>query len=179
MVLSSNLVASLSPRLVQRTVDSNDGSLNVSVSDEGEGVESNNEDPPTNDVEEGDNDAEESGDDESAVEESATRRIQQRSSGSRDVYYVGLALIEKGNPRRSIQEEPRIRTNALNDVQKLKRIFDAYNIHGMTKKSGKYGMEMVLEFFANYFCTLENNAPSRNAIKKEPVLDSVRVRAYW
>ncbi|MCD7461794.1 hypothetical protein HAX54_047128 [Datura stramonium] len=38
-------------------------------------------------------------------------------------------------------------------------------------------MDMVCEFYANYYCTLEKNAPLRSAIKKEPVLDSVWVRA--
>ncbi|MCD9638014.1 hypothetical protein HAX54_021624, partial [Datura stramonium] len=136
----------------------------------GEGAESDSEDPLEDDTEEGDNDVDESGDDESATEkfddkensfeksgdkESVAQEfgnqkedsdpsttLEARSKrltiqGSQDVYYVGLSLNEKGNPHHSIQEEPWIRTNALN----------------------------------------ENNAPSRNAINKELVLDSILVRA--
>ncbi|MCD7463049.1 hypothetical protein HAX54_049856 [Datura stramonium] len=75
------------------------------------------------------------------------------------------------------QEEPKIRVNALNEVPKLKRLFKNYNIHWMAKTPGKYSMEMVRVFYANYYCTLEKKVHSKNAIKKEPMLDSVRVRA--
>ncbi|MCD7448939.1 hypothetical protein HAX54_047551 [Datura stramonium] len=145
-------------------------------SDEGsDEAESDGYNPSTDNVEEGNGnaeessgDAEESGDDDSEVEESgdmesATEKSSEhvgdsnpattpeaRSKrwflqGSRDVYYPGLNLS------RSIQEEPKIQINALN--------------------------EMVREFYANYYYTLEKKAPSKIAIKKEPVLDSVRVRA--
>ncbi|MCE0480915.1 hypothetical protein HAX54_038146, partial [Datura stramonium] len=44
----------------------------------------------------------------------------------------------------------------------------------MAKTLGKYSMEIWREFYANYYCTLEKKAPSKNAIKKE---HSVGVRA--
>ncbi|MCD7459718.1 hypothetical protein HAX54_041742 [Datura stramonium] len=49
--------------------------------------------------------------------------------GSGDVYYAGLALNEKGNPNRSTKEEPKIQINALNEVPKLKRLFEGYNMY--------------------------------------------------
>ncbi|MCD7464392.1 hypothetical protein HAX54_052653, partial [Datura stramonium] len=101
---------------------------------------------------EGNNDAEDSGDDDSEVEEFGNKDNAAEKSddqvddydpstipevrskrwfvqGPRDVYYVGLALNEKGNPSRSIQEEPRIQINALNEVPNLKRLFEGYNMY--------------------------------------------------
>ncbi|MCE3050784.1 hypothetical protein HAX54_048143 [Datura stramonium] len=66
--------------------------------------------------------------------------------GSRDVYYAVLHLDEKGNPSRSIQEEPKIQTNALNEVLELKRIFEGYNMHWMTKTRGKYMPSRTIEY---------------------------------
>ncbi|MCD9638062.1 hypothetical protein HAX54_021767 [Datura stramonium] len=121
-------------------------------SEEGrEGAESDGEDSPMDDAEEGNNDAEESkGDDteaeesddkESAAEESGEQvedsnphtTLEARSKrwfvqGSRDVYYAGLALNDKGNPIRSIQKEPKIRINSLNEVPELKRLFEVRSI---------------------------------------------------
>ncbi|MCE3051158.1 hypothetical protein HAX54_049013 [Datura stramonium] len=57
------------------------------------------------------------------------------------------------------------------------RLFEGYNMHWMAKTPGKYNMKMVYEFYANYYYTLEKKSPTKNAIKKEPVLDFVRVRA--
>ncbi|MCD9559911.1 hypothetical protein HAX54_018287 [Datura stramonium] len=91
---------------------------------------------------------------------------------SRDKEDSGITPKES----RSIQEEPKIQINALNEVPELKRIFKGYNMHCMTKTLGKYSMEMVREFYANYYYTLEKNASSKTEIKKEPMLDSVRVR---
>ncbi|MCE0480734.1 hypothetical protein HAX54_037836 [Datura stramonium] len=135
-----------------------------------------------------DTNAEESSDKDSATEESNEQEEdsgitpEARSKrwflqGSRDVYYAGLNLNEKGNPSRSIQEEPKIQINNQNEVPELKRIFEGYNMYWMAKTSGKYSMEMVREFYANYYCTLEKKASSKMEIKKEPVLDSIRVRA--
>ncbi|MCD7453014.1 hypothetical protein HAX54_019271 [Datura stramonium] len=136
---------------------------------------------------EGDTNAEESSDKDSGAEESIEQEedfgitLEARSKiwflqGSRNVYYAGLNLTEKENPSRSIQEEPKIHINALNEVPEHKRIFEGYNMHLMTKTPGKYTIEMVHEFYANYYCTLEKKASSKTTIKKEPVLDSVRVR---
>ncbi|MCD9646387.1 hypothetical protein HAX54_036170, partial [Datura stramonium] len=99
--------------------------------------------------EEDDTNAEESGYKDSVAEESneqeeeSSIRPEARSKiwflqGSRDVYYEGLNINEKGYPSRSFQEEPKMQFNALNERKK---------------------------------------ASSKTAIKKEPVLDSVRVRA--
>ncbi|MCE2056121.1 hypothetical protein HAX54_044089 [Datura stramonium] len=90
---------------------------------------------------------------------------------NKDVYY------EKGNPSHSIQEEPMIHINILSEVPDLKRFFKGYNMYWMAKTPRKYSMEMVCEFYTNYFNTLENKAPSKNETKKEPMLDSVKVRA--
>ncbi|MCD7465800.1 hypothetical protein HAX54_001968 [Datura stramonium] len=68
-------------------------------------------------------------------------------------------------------EEPQIWTSALNEIPELKRIFKSYNIDWMAETLGKYSMEMVLEFYTNYNCTLQKIALSRDAIKKEPMLD--------
>ncbi|MCE3216944.1 hypothetical protein HAX54_009626 [Datura stramonium] len=142
-------------------LDSSSGSEFDERSDE---AESNGDNPPTNNAEKTNDDSEESGDDDTNVEESGDKDNAAEESneqvedsepgttpearskrwfiqGSRDVYFVGLNLNEKGNPSRS-----------------------------------KYNMEMVHEFYANYYCNLEKKASSKKAIKKEPVLDSVRIR---
>ncbi|MCD9559939.1 hypothetical protein HAX54_018317 [Datura stramonium] len=160
-------------------------------------AKSDSEDPPTDDAEEDDNNVEESGEDGSAAEdfgekESATEESGEHEEdsdppttpnakskrwtvqGSRDIYYAGLAINDKGNPRRSIQEEPWIRTDALNEVPKLKRLFDIYNMHWMAETPGIYSVEMVHEYYANYYCIWKNSAPSKQGTKKQPVLDSVR-----
>ncbi|MCE3215181.1 hypothetical protein HAX54_001202 [Datura stramonium] len=166
----------------------------------GEEPESDGDNPPTDNAKEGNDDAEELGDDDTKEKESSDKESAAKKSGeqvedsdpsitpearskrwfvqgSKDVYYAGLALNEKGNPSCSIQEEPKIRMNALNKVPEFKRLFEGYNMHWMAKTLGKYNMEMVCEFYANYYYTLEKKTLSKNAIKKEPVLDSVRVRA--
>ncbi|MCE2055316.1 hypothetical protein HAX54_042391 [Datura stramonium] len=163
-------------------------------------AEPNGENPPADNAEEGNYDAEESGDDDTNVEESGDKdRTAEESNeqvgdsepattleesskrwlqqSSRDVYFAGLNINEKGNPSRSIQEEPKIQNNALNDVPELKRIFKGYNMYWMSKTPGKYSMEMVYEFYTNYYYTLEKKSYSKKAIKKEPMLDSIRVRA--
>ncbi|MCE3050499.1 hypothetical protein HAX54_047385 [Datura stramonium] len=75
-----------------------------------------------------------------------------------------------------VEEEPKIRTSALNEVPELRRIFEKYNMHWMAETPKKYISVMVREFYANYYSTLENKAPTRQAVKKEPVLDMVLVR---
>ncbi|MCD7455870.1 hypothetical protein HAX54_029907, partial [Datura stramonium] len=130
-------------------------------SDEGsDEAESNGDNPPVDNTEEGngndDTEAEESGDKENAAEKSNERvgnsepstTPEERSKrwflqGSRDVYYAGLNLNEKWNPSCSIQEEPKIQINALNEVPDLKRLFEGYNMYWMAKTPGKYNMEMV------------------------------------
>ncbi|MCE3216774.1 hypothetical protein HAX54_007997, partial [Datura stramonium] len=166
----------------------------------GEEAESDGDNPPTDNAKEGNDDAEESGDEDTEAEESGDKESAAEKSGeqvegsdpattpearskrwflqgSRDVYYAGLALNEKGNPNLNIKEEPKIHINALNEVPELKRLFKGYNMHWTAQTPGKYNIEMVREFYANYYCTLEKKSPSKNVIKKEPVLDSVRVRA--
>ncbi|MCE3049477.1 hypothetical protein HAX54_044968, partial [Datura stramonium] len=133
----------------------------------GEGTESDNEDPSADDAEESNDDGEEFGEDHNETEESSQKGKSVEES----------ALNGKWNPSNSIQEEPKIRTNVLNEVLELKRLFEAYNIYWMDETPGKYSMDMVREFYANYYCTLQKNSPLRSAIKKEPVLDSFRVRA--
>ncbi|MCE5167049.1 hypothetical protein HAX54_035137, partial [Datura stramonium] len=137
-------------------------------SDEGSAeADSDGDNPPTDTSGKGNDDAEKSREDDTNVEESSDKYSTAEESneqeedsgitpearskrwflqGSRDVYYARLNLNEKGNPSRSIQEEPNIQINALNEVPELKRIF-------------------------------EKKASSKMAIKKEPVLDSVRVKA--
>ncbi|MCD7471139.1 hypothetical protein HAX54_011447 [Datura stramonium] len=85
------------------------------------------------------------------------KREMKRSSmmASWNVYYAELALSEKGNPNRSIEEEPRIQINALNEVPELKSLFEGYNMYWMAKTLRKYNMEMVREFYANYYYTME------------------------
>ncbi|MCE3050061.1 hypothetical protein HAX54_046391 [Datura stramonium] len=38
-------------------------------------------------------------------------------------------------------------------------------------------MDMVCKFYANYYCTMGKNSPSKSVINKELVLDLARVRA--
>ncbi|MCE2055801.1 hypothetical protein HAX54_043443, partial [Datura stramonium] len=101
----------------------------------GKEAEFDGEHPPADNSGDNDSEAEESGNKDSAAEKSDDQ-------GSRNVYYAGLALNEKGNPSRSIQEEPKIQINALNEVLELERIFEGYNIYWMAKTLGKYKMEM-------------------------------------
>ncbi|MCE3215351.1 hypothetical protein HAX54_002068 [Datura stramonium] len=108
---------------------------------------------------------------------SMTRRVLLKILASRWRTLTLPPHQNQGNTSRSIQKEPKIQINALNEVPELKRLFKGYNMNWMDKTKGKYIMEMVHEFYANYYCTLEKKATSKNEIKKEPVLDSVRVRA--
>ncbi|MCE3215334.1 hypothetical protein HAX54_001954 [Datura stramonium] len=89
---------------------------------------------------EDDTNAEDSGDKDSAAEESNEKEEgsgitpEARSKrwflqGSRDVYYAGLNLNEKGYPSCSIREEPKIQINSLNEALELKRIFEGYNMY--------------------------------------------------
>ncbi|MCD7469276.1 hypothetical protein HAX54_008202 [Datura stramonium] len=50
-------------------------------------------------------------------------------------------------------------------------------MYWMAKTPGKNNMEMVREFYANCYCTLEKKDSSKKAIKKEPMLDSIKVRS--
>ncbi|MCD7456875.1 hypothetical protein HAX54_033396 [Datura stramonium] len=126
----------------------------------GDNLPADNAEEGNGNAEKGNDDAKESGDDDTKEEESddkesvakksskqvgdsnpaTTKEVRSKRQflqGSRDVYYAELNLNEKGNPSRSIQEEPKTQINALN----------------------------------------QKKAPSKSAIKKKPVLDSVRVRA--
>ncbi|MCD7452537.1 hypothetical protein HAX54_017366 [Datura stramonium] len=157
-------------------------------SDEGSTeADSDGDNPPTDTLGKGNDDADKLGEDDTNAEDSSDKdsvveesNEQEEDSGitpearskrwflqgSRDVYYAGLNLNEKGNPIRSIQEEPKIQINALNEVTELKRIFEGYNMYWMEKTPGKYSMEMVHEFYANYYCTLEKKASSKTALRK-------------
>ncbi|MCD9637628.1 hypothetical protein HAX54_021030, partial [Datura stramonium] len=109
----------------------------TSPSDEGSAeADSNGDNHPADTSWKGNNDAEKAGEDESNVEKSNDKYSASKLSnekeedsgitpearskiwflqGARDVYYAGLNLNEKGNPRRSIHEEPKIQINALNE----------------------------------------------------------------
>ncbi|MCD9645146.1 hypothetical protein HAX54_033851, partial [Datura stramonium] len=137
-------------------------------------AESKGDNPPADNAEKGKGNAEEGNDD---ARSQGMMILRQRSPVTRRVLLKRLNLNDKGNPSRSIQEEPKSQINALNEVPKLKRLFKGYNMYWMAKTQGKYSMEMVREFYANYNYTLEKKAASKNAIKKEAVLHSVRVRA--
>ncbi|MCE3215406.1 hypothetical protein HAX54_002285 [Datura stramonium] len=94
-------------------------------------VKSNGDNPPMDNAGKGNDDAEESGDGDTNVEESGDKdSVAEESNekvedsepsttpevrskrwfrqGSIDVYFAGLNLNEKGNPSRSILEEPKI-----------------------------------------------------------------------
>ncbi|MCE0482069.1 hypothetical protein HAX54_040448, partial [Datura stramonium] len=135
-------------------------------------AESDGDNPSVDNAEEGNDDAEESGDDDTDAEEYDDKENVVEKSNKQ-----GVNLNEKGNPIRSIRKEPKIQINALNEVPKLKRLFEGYSMYWMAKTPGKYSMEMICKFYTNYYYTLEKKAPSKNVIKKESVLDSVRVRA--
>ncbi|MCD7467076.1 hypothetical protein HAX54_004274, partial [Datura stramonium] len=151
-----------------------------------EGAESNSEDSPTDDVEEDDNDAEKPRDDETAVDKSDEKKSSAENFSEKESVAEESDNQEDSEPPTTLEEripvvvfkeEPPIWTNVLNEVPELRQLFDAYNMHWMDETPGKYSLEMVHEFYINYYCTWENNAPSRQAIKKEPMLDSVRARA--
>ncbi|MCE0481942.1 hypothetical protein HAX54_040155 [Datura stramonium] len=133
---------------------------------------SNGDNPPVDNAEEGNDDAEESSDDNTDVEDSDYKESASKKSNEQ-----GSISMKKGNPSSSIQDKSKIQINSLNEVPELKRLFEGYNIYWMAKTTTIYNMEMVHEFYANYYCTLEKKAPSNNVVKKMPVLDSVRVRA--
>ncbi|MCD7455473.1 hypothetical protein HAX54_028275 [Datura stramonium] len=76
-----------------------------------------------------------------------------------------------------IPEEPKIQTGALMKCSKLIQLFKKYNMRWMAETLRKYSGEMVREFYTNYYSTLENKAPKRQAVKKEPVLDMVPIKA--
>ncbi|MCD9637698.1 hypothetical protein HAX54_021135 [Datura stramonium] len=149
-------------------------------SDEGsDEAKSDGDNPPADNARKGNDDAEESRDDGTNAEESGDSAAKDTNEqvedseprttpearskrwflhGSRDVYFAWLNLNEKGNPSRSIQGEKKIQINALNKVLELKRLFEGYNIYLMAKTLGKYSIEIVREFYANYYCTLEKKA---------------------
>ncbi|MCD9638572.1 hypothetical protein HAX54_022629 [Datura stramonium] len=112
-------------------------------SDEGgEKTEADDDDPPNDNKEEGENADEESGEQESDSEPSTV-------------------------PNASIQEEPKIQTGALNEVPELRRLFEKYIVHWIVETPGRYSGDMVCEFYENYYSTMEKNAPTRQAVKKE------------
>ncbi|MCD7466403.1 hypothetical protein HAX54_003055 [Datura stramonium] len=132
-------------------------------------AESDGDNPHVDNAEKGNDDAEESGDDDTNAEESVDK-----DSAAEESNEQGSMAMKKGNPNCSIQEEPKIQNNSLNEFPELKRLFEGYNMYWMAKTLGKYSMEMVHEFYANYYCTLEKKDSSNKAIKKEPVLDFAR-----
>ncbi|MCD9639450.1 hypothetical protein HAX54_024001, partial [Datura stramonium] len=98
------------------------GVLDIESSDESPIMTIMEQPKPKEAVEEGDNNSKEFEEDGNATEESCdkentTAESDDKESGFRDIYYTGLQLNEKENPSRSIQEEPQIQTNALNEDQ--------------------------------------------------------------
>ncbi|MCD7461070.1 hypothetical protein HAX54_045095 [Datura stramonium] len=81
----------------------------------GEEAKSDGENPPADNAEEGNDDAEDSGDNDTEAEES------------------GLTLNEKGNPSRSIPEEPKIQINARMKYQSSKGSSRATTCIGWTR----------------------------------------------
>ncbi|MCD9645685.1 hypothetical protein HAX54_034811 [Datura stramonium] len=105
----------------------------------GEEAESDGDNPPVDNAEESNDDAEKSRDNDTEAEVSSDKESTAEKSGkqvedsdpattpevrskrwfvqgSMDMYYAGLTLNEKGNPNHSIQEEPKIQINVLNEV---------------------------------------------------------------
>ncbi|KAM3325012.1 putative protein isoform X2 [Capsicum chacoense] len=80
--------------------------------------------------------------------------------GMRSIYQRDMTLNEKGHPKRSIFEEPRIRTEDLAAAPEVKAIFDRYQLGWMGEAPGRYSPEMVHEFFAFY---AESSAGTRPA----------------
>ncbi|MCD7465722.1 hypothetical protein HAX54_001810 [Datura stramonium] len=93
----------------------------------------------------------------------ALRRAIVNSDGSwyNDITRKGYNDAEKVGEDDTNAEDPVIRIVLLKSLMSRKR-----NL-----------MEMVCGFYKNYCCTLEKKASSKTEIKKEIVLDSVRVRA--
>ncbi|MCD9638645.1 hypothetical protein HAX54_022735 [Datura stramonium] len=80
-----------------------------------------------------------------------TRRI-----ASQVHYEQGVTLTSKMNPKRSIQEEPWILTEALNEVEEMKRLFELYDFRWMARAPDSFSAGMVSEFYANYLATPEH-----------------------
>ncbi|MCE3050541.1 hypothetical protein HAX54_047482, partial [Datura stramonium] len=120
-------------------------------------AESDGDNPPTDNAGKGNDDDAELGKGDTNAEESSNK----------DRVLKSLMSREKIPPHTRGKVQEMVST----------RIFEGYNMHWMTKTLGKYSMEMVREFHTNYYCTLEKMASSKTAIEKDPVLDSIRVRA--
>ncbi|KAM3217714.1 putative protein isoform X1 [Capsicum annuum] len=96
--------------------------------------------------------------------------------GMRSIYQRDMALNEKGHPKRSIFEEPRIRTEDLAAVPEVKATFDRYQLGWMGEAPGRYSPEMVREFFASYAASLSSSTPKGQLVKNQPPMDRVQVR---
>ncbi|MCD7453667.1 hypothetical protein HAX54_021822 [Datura stramonium] len=137
-------------------------------SDEGSDEdESDGDNPPADNAEKGNDDVVDSGDYDTNAEESGDKN----------------SVAEESNEKVD-DSEPATTPEARSKRWFLQGSIDVYfvglNLNEKGNPSvtlGKYSMEMVREFYEKYYCTLEKKASSKKAIKKEPVLDSVRVRA--
>ncbi|MCD9558429.1 hypothetical protein HAX54_015803 [Datura stramonium] len=105
-------------------------------------AESDGNNPATDNAEEGNGNVEEVNDD---AEESGDDDTEAKKSGDKEsaAEKSRLNINEKRSPNCSIQEEPKIHINALNEVPKLKILFEGYNMYWMAKTLGKYNMEWV------------------------------------
>ncbi|MCD7446938.1 hypothetical protein HAX54_019749 [Datura stramonium] len=132
---------------------------------DGENPTVDNAEDGNGNAEEGNDDAIESGDDDTEAKESSDKESDAEKSNEGVGDLERATTPEESSKRYFLQ------------VPEPERLFEGYNMYWMAKTPRKYSMEMVHEFYANYYYTLEKKAPSKNAIKKEPVLDSVRVGA--
>ncbi|MCD7466663.1 hypothetical protein HAX54_003581 [Datura stramonium] len=154
-ITSSNESPVVNTRAKSKAQEAAAATTSPPQSDEGsDKAESDGDNPPMDNAGKGNDDAEESGDDDTNVEESGDKDSAAEKSneqvedsepgttpearskrwflqGSRDVYFAGLNLNEKGNPNRSIQKEPKIQINSLNEVPELKRLFEGCNMYWM------------------------------------------------
>ncbi|MCE3216213.1 hypothetical protein HAX54_005475 [Datura stramonium] len=80
-------------------------------------------------------------------------------------------LREKGIPTEALRKSPGFRINAPNEVLVAQKSLRGLLTCIDGQDSRKYNIEMVREFYANYYYT-HGERPSKNAIKKEPMLDS-------
>ncbi|MCD7469595.1 hypothetical protein HAX54_008736, partial [Datura stramonium] len=109
------------------------------ASDEGsDDTESDGDNPPVDNAEEGNDEAEKSRNDATNAEESGDKDSSTEGSNEQ-----GSISMKKKIPDIVLRRSQKIQINALNEVPELKRLFEGYNMYWMDKTPSKYNMEMV------------------------------------
>ncbi|MCE3051727.1 hypothetical protein HAX54_050595 [Datura stramonium] len=70
--------------------------------------------------------------------------------------------------RRSIKEELQVLTNALNEVEEMKKLFDFYGFEWMARTPDSYSANMVRKFYTNNLATLEQRTQAGRKVRISP-----------